>query len=163
MQLNELLNSIRYGDQVVEEMTDKEHIINCLDEDTNKLVVSNRLSDFIEILSEGIEDSPVINRLNKIKDKFADIEEKILDGKDFSEVYSRMKFDSINEDYSKLVDNLSVRRTFKQFNTKTLAKAMSTIKYGLLGLENKPIRDTNNSLLNNYIKEDFQFIENIIE
>ena len=56
MKLNQLLDSIRYGEQVVEEMTDKEHIISCLDEDTNHLLVSQRLNDFIAVLSEGVEE-----------------------------------------------------------------------------------------------------------
>jgi len=163
MQLSQLLNSIRYGDQVVEEMTDKEFIISNLDEDTSQLITSKQLDGFIKLLSEGIEDSPVIGRFNKIKDKFIDIEEKIADGKRFSPAYSRMKFDSINEDYNKIVDLLGDRRIYKQFNNKVLSKTMATIQYGIKDLNDRPLKETNNALLNTYIKEDVSFIENIIE
>lgn len=163
MKLNQLLDSIRYGEQVVEEMTDKEHIISCLDEDTNHLLVSQRLNDFIAVLSEGVEDNPVINRLEKIKDKFVEIEQRILDGKSFSSAYSRMKFDSINEDYNKIVDSISDRRVYKQFDTKKLSKALSTIKYGVRALSDKQMKETGNALLNTYISEDVQFIENVLE
>ena len=163
MVLNKLLDSIRYGYQVVEEMTDKEHIINSLDEDTSELLISRHLDGYIRLLAEDAEDSPVIDRFIRIRDKFIDIEEKIADGKNFSPAYSRMKFDSINEDYNKIIDIISDRRNFKLFETKTLSKALSTVKYGAHSLSDRPLKDTNNALLNTYIKEDVRFIENVLE
>jgi hypothetical protein len=163
MKINQLLDSIRYGEQVVEEMTDKDHIISCLDEDTNQFLASKRLNDFIVILKEDVKDSPVISRMEKVRDKFIEVEERIADGKSFSPAYSRMKFDSINEDYNKIIDSLSDRKTYKQFDTHKLSKVLSTIQYGVKDLDSRSMKETNNALLNTFINEDVQFIENILE
>ena len=164
MKLSGLLDEIRYGKIVVEETTNKENILKRINEDTGELVVSQRLSDMVELIAEGNEDTVIVQRLKKMIGKYSDIEDKYFDGKEFSKAYSKMKFDSLREDYKIIVESLNDRKLYKRFDNKNLAKALAAAKVGVKYFgEDLDFGDTNNSLLNTYINEEVDFVNNIIE
>ena len=164
MKLGSLLDEIKYGKAVVEETTNKENIVKRIDEDSGELVVSQRLSDMVDLIAEGNEDTVVVQRLKKIINKYSDIEEKYFEGKDFSKAYSKMKFDSLNEDFKYIVESLNDRKLYKKFDNKNLAKALATVKLGTKYFnEDYEFGNTNNSLLNTYINEEVEFVSNILE
>jgi len=163
MILRQLLDEIRYGKEVVEETTEKEKILKALHEDTNELVVSQRLTDAVSLLKEGNEDTSVIQLFDKIKNKFSEYEDRYFDGKEMSKAYSKMKLSSIREDYNSILKSLDDRKTYKMFDTRNLSKALATAQYGLQYFGNDaPVSKPQNALLNTFIKEDLNFIEEVL-
>lgn len=163
MILSQLLDEIRYGKQVVEETSDKQKIVKCLHEDTQELVISQRLSDAVSLLREENEDTEVIKRFDKIKNKFTDFEERYFDGQDISKAYSKMKLNSIAEDFNVIVKQLDDRKTYKRFDNKNLSKALATVQYGLKFFgSDASVQQPQNALLNTYLKEDLEFIEEVM-
>ena len=163
MVLNQLLDEIRYGKKAVEEITDKQKILKNLHEDTQELVISQMLKDAVALIREDNEETDVIKKFDKISSKFSDYEERYFDGQTISSAYNKMKLSSITEDYNGIVKSLSDRKTYKMFDTKNLSKALATVQYGLNYFNNSTtLQQPQNALLNTYMKEDLDFIEEVM-
>lgn len=161
MKVSQLLNEIRYGKDVVEKTTEKDIILNNLNEE-GQLVVSQLLKDRCSALSEGSLE--VVETLEKISSKLSDVEGRVFDGKQITKAYARMKYDSIKSDCKKLNESLKDKKTYKSFDSKELAKAIAVIPYGVKKLFNEDLNvKFDNSLLNNFIVEQMSFIEKVID
>lgn len=129
MTLENLFNSIKYGEDRYANMKSSTSNIKHIDEDYNLYLVSSRVKELLPLLGEN---SQVLNLVNKMTTKFEDYEQRILSGSFVSSVYSRMKMDSLVENYNDFAHLLTEnKKLVREIDPDILGRIMGSIQSGI--------------------------------
>jgi len=128
--LKTLLEEVKLGNEVFEETNKSVYFNESVDEDYNIFLSSKVLFDKMKNINEKFEDT-----IKNIAHKFAQVEEKLLEGKSISKPYGMMKADSIVKSYNEIVSVLNEdRKLFNREDKKELADIFATIKIGVANI-----------------------------
>ncbi len=129
MTLNDLLFTVKYGEEKYANMKASSSNSKHIDEDYNLYKVSSRIEELLPILGENTQ---VTSTLNKIKNKFKEYEEKVLSGTFTSTIYARMKMESILENYNDFADYLNEnKKIVREIDGDVLGRIMGSVYSGL--------------------------------
>jgi len=133
MKLGQLLEEVKVGKENYNNQKTSKELIESFDEDINSYKISSVLNAMINKLSENIneDNSLTIRTLRKASSKIEMYEDKLKDYGHVSTAYSRMKYDSLIEDYNAVVDQISKNKVQRQLNKEALAHSLALIKYQL--------------------------------
>lgn len=135
MTLDTLLEEIKYGKEYVDSKKSINELEGLLDEDYQIPVISTKIS---KILSECDLSKPHIKKLIKAARGFKDYEDRILEGKDVSSIYTKMKVDTITEDINSAMLYLTQnKKELRESNQKAIAKSVALLKFGINFLSNQ--------------------------
>lgn len=162
--LKTLLEEVKLGNEVFEEINKTTYFNESVDEDYNIFLASKVLFDKLDTINEEFKDT-----IKTIAYKFSQVEEKLLEGKSISKPYGMMKVDSITKSYNSLVEKLNEdRKLFNKENKKELADVFATIKTGV----NNICEDSNyqgkefikaHGVLESYIDNSMELIEESVK
>ena len=164
MTLEILLEEIKHGKEFVESRETVNELQNILDEDYNILLVSKRAN---QLLKECDTSQPFIKKLVRASRNYKDYEDKILEGSNPSEIYARMKVDSIVEDVNSAIDHLNNRKVLKESNQENIGKTIAVLQHGLKSIsetKNVTLRKINElpKLVEAYVSKEALLIESIV-
>ena len=128
MKLGNMLDELRYGKDFVETNQIVESMKNYINEDYNIYMVSKKVDD---LLKECNSAKTYTKRLSRASKNYSDFEKKLMEGIEISQIYGRMKIDSIVNDINEAIKELENRVTFKEANQEALAHSIATLKYGV--------------------------------
>jgi hypothetical protein len=135
MNINDLFNSIKYGEDRYANMKSSSSNTKHIDEEYNFYKASSRIDELLPILGES---SQIISNINKIKNKFKEYEDKVLSGTFTSSIYARMKMDSIVENYNDFAELLTEnKKLIKEVDVDVLGRIMGSVKTGIKILSEK--------------------------
>lgn len=131
MQLAQLLEEIKIGKEAYREMKTSEELIQSFDEDIDNYKISSLISALNNKFAESINEdtAPVIKGFRKIENKIKMMEDRIEKQGSISTAYARMKYDSLSEDYSTLVENIKRKKVQRQLDKDSLAHAIALVIY----------------------------------
>ena len=139
MQLSQLLEEIKIGEDNYRQLQTSKELIESFDEDIDNYKISKLISalnnKFMESISE--DTAPVIKGLRKIENKISMMEERTENGKPISTAYARMKYDSISEDFHALVENIKRKKVQRLLDKESLAHALALVIYEAKSLSNE--------------------------
>lgn len=165
MTLGNLLEEIKHGKDFVESKSTIEDLSNLLDEDYNILLVSKRAD---QLLRECDGTKTFIKKIGRAARNYKDYEDKILEGKSVSNIYAKMKIDSISEDInSAIIEIEQNKKILRESNQEAIAKTIAVLKYGLKmisegrGIHFKNVKEAP-SLIETYIKRETSLIESVL-
>lgn len=131
MQLAQLLEQIKIGEDNYRELQTSKELIESFDEDLDNYKISNLISalnnHFVENVNE--DTSPVVKGFRKIENKIKLMEDRIENSGGISTAYAKMKYDSLAEDYSSLVENINRKKVQRQLDKDKLAHALALVIY----------------------------------
>jgi len=164
MNLQDLFNTVKYGKDQYANMKASSSNSKHIDEDYNLYMVSSRINELFPLLGENTQ---VKNYVNKMKGKFEEIEKKILDGTFTSSIYSRMKMDSISENYNDFVKLLTENKKIsREIDVDILGRIMGSVKAGLKVLSEKSekevILESFPVAIERSLNEEFKIIQEIL-
>lgn len=161
--LGQLLEEIKVGKEVVENIQTSEEVETLIDEDYNLFLRSKRINNLLKCEAE-FSDKPIFKKMNAVSKLFEDYENKILEGNTVSPIYKRMKADTIFDNVKYIYESFAKdKKLARTFNTNNFKKILSTIEegYETLILESKTKKKNFPELPNyyrNYINEDKKII-----
>lgn len=170
MKLGELLEQIKLGTEEFKKQEVEKQFLESYDEDTEDYKVSVLLGRLIGALSEDIDEitGPVIRSLRKSTEKIKMYETKIEDNGSVSEAYTRMKLDSLKEEYNHMADLLSKNKVRQAFDKKeALANAVALVKFQMetladdIQIEVKGLKALNESFAT-LVNKEYKIIEESI-
>lgn len=139
--LEELLEEIKYGKDFVDAKKTINEIENYINEDYNILLVGERSLSLLENLEPTKAYS---KKLLKATRNYKEFENRLLENKSVSSVYSKMKIDSIIKDVNDAIDLIqSSPKELRESNKEDVAKVISTLKYGISILEENTTMNIN--------------------
>lgn len=165
MTLGILLEEIKHGKEFVEAKSTVDDLNNLLDEDYNILLVSKRAD---QLLKECDNTKSFIKKIGRAARNYKDYEDKILEAKSVSQIYARMKVDSITEDINSAITELeSNKKVLRESNQEAIGKTIAALKYGLKMIseeKNIPTKKINEApgLVKTYINKESLLIESIV-
>jgi len=131
MKLTDLLEEIKVGSENYKEQKTTEELLETFDEDLDNYRISNTLSVMIRKMSENLNENntPTIRSFRKALDKIKMFEDKLEDRGHVSKAYARMKFDSLNEDYNSILENLKSKKVYRSFDRDVLAHSIALLRH----------------------------------
>ena len=131
MQLNQLLEEVKIGEENYREIQTSQELINSFDEDTDNYKISSLIAalnnKFVESVNE--DTSPVIKGFRKVENKIKMMEDRIEKCGGISTAYAKMKYDSLSEDYSQICENIKRKKVQRQLDKDSLAHAVALVLY----------------------------------
>ncbi len=165
MTLGILLEEIKHGKEFVEAKSTVDDLNNLLDEDYNILLVSKRAD---QLLKECDNTKSFIKKIGRAARNYKDYENKILEAKPVSQIYARMKIDSITEDINSAITELeSNKKVLRESNQEAIGKTIAALKHGLKmiseekNISTKKINEAP-GLVKSYINKEMTLIESIV-
>ena len=126
--LGNLLEEIKYGKDFVDSKNTIETIHTFIDEDFNIFLAGKRSE---ELLKECDNTKSYIKKLGRAVRNYKEYENKLLEGKDVSSVYSKMKMDSIVEDVDSAISELEKNpKILRESNKEAIAKIIASLDFG---------------------------------
>lgn len=130
--LGNLLEEIKYGKDFIDSKNTIENINTFIDEDFNIFLAGKRS---FSLLKECDSTKQFIKKLSRAVRNYSEYENKLLEGKDVSSVYAKMKIDSIVEDVNAAIIELSNNpKTLREANKEAISKIIASLKIGVDGL-----------------------------
>lgn len=131
MQLAQLLEEIKIGEENYRDLKTSKELIESFDEDLDNYKISALISALNNKFAESVNEdtSPVIKGFRKIENKIKMMEERIENQGSISTAYARMKYDSISEDFQTLVENINRKKVQRQLDKDSLAHAVALVIY----------------------------------
>lgn len=162
--LGMLLEEIKHGKEFIDSKETVTDLQDILDEDYNILLVSKRAN---QLLKECDSSQPFIKKLVRASRNYKDYEDKILEGSTPSEIYAKMKSDSIIEDVNSSIDLLNNRKVLRESNQENIAKTIAILKYGLKSIseeKNVILKKVNElpQLIEAYVSKETLLIESVV-
>ena len=131
MQLAQLLEEIKIGEEASRELKTSKELIESFDEDLDNYKISSLISalnnKFAETVNEDTE--AVIKGFRKIENKIKMMEDRIEKQGSISTAYARMKYDSLSEDFQTLTENIKRKKVQRQLDKDSLAHAIALVIY----------------------------------
>ena len=131
MQLAQLLEEIKIGEENYRELKTSKELIESFDEDLDNYKISSLISVLNNKFAENINEdtSPVIKGFRKIENKIKMMEDRTEKQGSISTAYAKMKYDSISEDFQTLVENINRKKVQRQLDKDSLAHAVALVIY----------------------------------
>ena len=127
--LGNLLEEIKYGKEFVDSKNTINNIITFIDEDYDIFLAGKRASSLLE---ECDNTKQYTKKLSRAARNYSEFEKKILEGKDVSSVYAKMKIDSIVEDVNSAIIELSNNpKTLRESNKEAVSKIIASLDFGI--------------------------------
>lgn len=139
MQLAQLLEEIKIGEENYRDLNTSKELIESFDEDMDNYKISSLISALNNKFAESVNEdtSPVIKSFRKIENKIKMMEDRIEDKGSISTAYAQMKYDSLSEDFSTLVENIKRKKVQRQLDKDSLAHAVALVIYEAKKLSKK--------------------------
>ena len=129
MDLFTLLEEIRYGEKAVNENNDIDNITENIDGDYNIFLTSQRISSLVEGFDMDMKTRNVSKRLIS---KFEEFEKRVLSEEKISDIYKKMKSDSLTKDLNIFVNQLEENtKTYNDLDKDIAGKILAAAQYGV--------------------------------
>lgn len=124
-----LLDEVKFGKEFVESTKTIEDINNFIDEDFNIFLAGKRSSTLLE---ECDITQSYIKKLARAVRNYSEYENRILEGKEVSTVYAKMKITSIVEDVDAAIIELGRNpKVLRESNKEAISKIIASLKSGV--------------------------------
>lgn len=161
MTVNQIFDTIQYGEKYTKEKALKESISKYYDEELGLFYASKRIKNIAKdvVLSESEE-----QKVNRLTSKFTVLEDRLETGKIMSEAYRKMQTAALMEDCKTLIEGVTATRKVDSRKLEIIGKIVATSKYFVeSNLDDKAIlKESSNVLLNKIIKEEKESLEKIL-
>ena len=131
--VGKLLEEIKIGTEEFNENTTVNDLSNSFSEDDNSYKTYKLINASMNTIFESKSDvnEASIKILKKLASKIKTVESK----DELSSNYSRMKLDSIAEDYNSIVEGLESRKVLRSFDKDELSKILALVNYNIIKLK----------------------------
>lgn len=161
MTVNQIFDTIQYGEQYTKTKALRESITKCYDEDLGLFYASKRLKELSgkRVMTEGEE-----QKVNRIISKLSVIESRLEEGKTISEAYKKMQSTAIIDDCKALMEEATKSRKNDSSKLEMFGKMIATAKYFVENnLDDKAVlKESTNPLFNKNLSEEEKAIEEIL-
>lgn len=162
MTIQDIFNTVQYGEDYCNFQNIKESIERNYDKDTDIFYASGRIKDILKGVS--LEDK-YEHIVEHIINKCESVEERIFNEDKMSPSYKKLQACSILEDCNKIINDSNKRGTYTVMpSKKEMAQIISTAKYfveSYLSNEEAVIKESNNVEFNRMIKDESYNIEQV--
>ena len=161
MNLNQIFDTVQYGEKYMREKALKEDIQKCYDEELDIFYASKRakqLSGSVA-LTESEE-----QKVNRIISKLVVLEDRLETGKLMSDAYRKMQTASIMDDCAALMEEATQTRKVDSRKLNSFASIIASTKYFVeMNLDkNAALKESSNPLFNKMMKEERESLEEIL-
>lgn len=161
MTLNQIFDTIQYGEEKAKEKALTEEIKNFYDNELGLFYASKRVKKISDslVLSESEE-----QKVNRIISKLGVIEDRLENGKIMSSAYKKMQSAAIMEDCQLLAEETTKIRKYDNNKAKAFGRIIATAKYFVENnVDDKAIlKESTNLILNKSFKDEEKMFDNII-
>lgn len=161
MTLNQLFDSVQYGDEYMKEKALKEEILKCYDNDLDVFYASNRCKQLSGrvVMSEAEE-----LKVNRLISKLTLVEDRLETGKLMSSAYRKIQSSAIMDDCRAIQEEITKTRKVENKKIDIFGKIIGTAKYFVENsLDDEAVLSkSTNPLLNKVISEEKNAIERIL-
>ena len=161
MTVNQIFDTIQYGEQYTKTKALRESITKCYDDGLGLFYASKRLKELSgkRVMTEGEE-----QKVNRIISKLSVIESRLEEGKTISEAYKKMQSTAIIDDCKALMEEATKSRKIDSSKLEMFGKMVATAKYFVENnLDDKAVlKESTNPLFNKYLSEEEKAIEEIL-
>lgn len=128
MKLDNLLEEVKLGAQFYNESKSSDEIIKLVDPDLHLFLMSKRVAQLKEELTE---DSETLNLIGKVERTFASLEEKVASGNFVSNMGKKIKLYELVENYNKLISKFENKKFHNTVNKDKFSRIFATMKFGI--------------------------------
>lgn len=161
MTVNQIFDTIQYGEQYTKNKALKESISKYYDEDLDLFYASKRVKELSGkiVMSESEE-----QKMNRLISKLVVIEDRLEDGKVMSDAYRKMQTSAIMDDCKALMEEATKTRKVDSKKLEAFGKVVATAKYFVENsLDDKAaLKESANPLFNKIISEEKKAIEEVL-
>ena len=161
MTVNQIFDTIQYGEQYTKNKALKESISKYYDEDLDLFYASKRAKELSRkiVMSESEE-----QKMNRLISKLVVIEDRLEDGKVMSDAYRKMQTSAIMDDCKALMEEATKTRKVDSKKLEVFGKVVATAKYFVENnLDDKAaLKESANPLFNKIISEEKKAIEEVL-
>jgi hypothetical protein len=161
MTLNEIFDTVQYGEKYTKNKILKEELSRCCDKDLDLFYASKRLKELSGrcVLSESEE-----QKMNRLISKLTVIEDRIEEGKTMSEAYRKMQSTAIANDCEALMEEVTKTRKVDAKKLEIAGKSVAAAKYFVNNYldDRAVVKESSNPLLNKTINEEKEVIEEVM-
>lgn len=161
MTVNQIFDTIQYGEQYTKNKALKESISKYYDEDLDLFYASKRVKELSGkiVMSESEE-----QKMNRLVSKLVVIEDRLEDGKVMSDAYRKMQTSAIMDDCKALMEEATKTRKVDSKKLEVFGKVVATAKYFVENnLDDKAaLKESANPLFNKIISEEKKAIEEVL-
>ena len=161
MTVNQIFDTIQYGEQYTKNKALKESISKYYDEDLDLFYASKRTKELSGkiVMSESEE-----QKMNRLISKLVVIEDRLEDGKVMSDAYRKMQTSAIMDDCKALMEEATKTRKVDSKKLEAFGKVVATAKYFVENsLDDKAaLKESANPLFNKIISEEKKAIEEVL-
>lgn len=127
--LGSLLEEIKFGKEFVDAKNTIKDINSFIDEDFNVFLAGKRSSALLE---ECDITKSFIKKLGRAVRNYTEFEDRILEGKEVSSVYAKMKVDSIVEDVNAAIIEIDKSpKVLRESNKDAISKIIASLNFGV--------------------------------
>jgi len=161
MTLNQIFDTIQYGEEYTKTKALKEDITSKYDKDLDIFYASKRIKELSNktVLSELEE-----QKIDRLISKLIVIEDRLEDGKPMSEAYRKMQASIILENCDNLAEEVTKSKKADLRKVETFAKMVAATKYFVENsLDTKAVlKENTNPVYTKHFSEEKKAIENIL-
>lgn len=161
MTLNQIFDTVQYGENYTKKKALKEDIEKCYDSELDIYYASKRLKELsgTVVMTEGEE-----QKVNRLVSKLVVIEGRLESGATMSDAYRKMQTSAIMDDCKALMEEATKTRKVDSKKIETFGKMIASVKYMVENsLDDKAVlKESGNPLLNKIITEEKEAIEEIL-
>lgn len=161
MTLNNIFDTIQYGEQYTKRKLLKESISKFYDEDLDLFYASKRIKELSGkiVMTENEE-----QKVNRIISKLLVIEDRLEEGKTMSEAYRKMQTSALMDDCGALMEEATKTRKVDSRKLEIFGKMIATSKYFVENsLDDKAVlKESKNPLFSKIISEEKKAIEEVL-
>ena len=161
MTVNQIFDTIQYGEQYTKNKALKESISKYYDEHLDLFYASKRSKELSGkiVMSESEE-----QKMNRLISKLVVIEDRLEDGKVMSDAYRKMQTSAIMDDCKALMEEATKTRKVDSKKLEVFGKVVATAKYFVENnLDDKAaLKESANPLFNKIISEEKKAIEEVL-
>ena len=161
MTVNQIFDTIQYGEEYTKTKALKEEISRCYDEDLSLFYASKRAKELSGkiVMTEGEE-----QKLNRLVSKLVVIEDRLEEGKTMSDAYRKMQTSALMDDCKALMEEATKTRKVDSKKLEAFGKVIATAKYFVENnLDDKAaLKESTNPLFNKIISEEKKAIEEVL-
>lgn len=161
MTVNQIFDTIQYGEEYTKTKALKEEISRCYDEDLSLFYASKRAKELSGkvVMTEAEE-----QKVNRLISKLVVIEDRLEEGKTMSEAYRKMQTSAIMDDCKALMEEATRTRKVDSKKLDVFGRIIASTKYFVENnLDDKAsLKESANPLFNKIISEEKGMIEEVL-
>jgi len=161
MTLNQIFDTVQYGEEYTKNKILKENISKHYDKDLDIFYASRRVKDLVgKMALTEMEESKV----NRLISKLVVVEDRLEDGKLMSEAYRKMQSSMLIEDCENLMEEVTKTKKADNRKIEAFAKAIADTKYFIENtLDAKSVlKESTNPLFTKFYNEEKKSIDSIL-